>query len=184
MSAKWGTAVPITSLRALQMRKVPTAATRPPMNVVRFFATHLEKRSANSATSSSVMKHASRCTSMRFSVMLLLSVSCSQNDPENAMVFHAISSPGQDTSSWVPVGRWTRARSRIARKRLRSSFSCARWFRAASSSRRLPYPPILDWRLRCWPEEGASPSSRFPVAACANRGRKRAHVVVCVPQGG
>ena len=30
---------------------------------------------------------------MRFSVMLLLFVSCSQNDPENAMVFHAIQQP-------------------------------------------------------------------------------------------
>ena len=60
VSTKWGTAAPSTSLRALQMRSVPTAAARPPMNVVRFFATHLEKRSANSATNNSVMKHASR----------------------------------------------------------------------------------------------------------------------------
>ena len=141
VSAKWGTAVPITSLRALQMRKVPTAATRPPMNVVRFFATHLEKRSANSATSSSVMKHASRCTSMRFSVMLLLSVSCSQNDPENAMVFHAIQQP---RPRYVKLGACRSMDASAFENRseaLAVVFSCTRWFRAASSCSQIAISP-------------------------------------------
>ena len=89
----WGNASPNTSARALHSSSVPAHATTPPMSVVRFFAIQREQRSENSATAASVTKQASRCTSMRFSAMLLLSVSCSQNDPENAMVFHAIQHP-------------------------------------------------------------------------------------------
>ena len=124
----------MTSLRALQMRNVPTAATRPPRSVALFFAAHLEKRSVNSATNNSVTKHASRCTSMRFSVMLLFSVSCSQNDPENAMVFHAIQQP---RPRYVKLGA-CRSMDVSASENRSAMFAvvllCARWLCAAPSS--------------------------------------------------
>ena len=118
------------------------------MNVVRFFATHLEKRSANSATSSSVMKHASRCTSMRFSVMLLLSVSCSQNDPENAMVFHAIQQP---RPRYVKLGACRSMDASAFENRseaLAVVFPCARWFRAASSCSQIAISPRFSIGFR------------------------------------
>ena len=111
------------------------------MNVVRFFATHLEKRSANSATSDSVMKHASRCTSMRFSVLLLLSVSCSQNDPENAMVFHAIQQP---RPRYVKLGAYRSMDASAVENRsetLAVAFPCVRWFCVVSSCSRIAISP-------------------------------------------
>ena len=155
VSREWGTAAPMTSLRALQMRNVPTAATRPPRSVALFFAAHLEKRSVNSATNNSVTKHASRCTSMRFSVMLLFSVSCSQNDPENAMVFHAIQQP---RPRYVKLGA-CRSMDVSASENRSAMFAvvllCARWLCAAPFSSQIAISPrFLNGRHAAKPLAG------------------------------
>lgn len=75
------------------MTSVPTDATNAPANVVRFFAKTSGARRDASAHTSSVAMHARRCVIISVAVTELLSVSCSQNAPENAMVFHAFQHP-------------------------------------------------------------------------------------------
>lgn len=80
--------------------------------------------------------------------MLLLSVSCSQNDPENAMVFHAIQQP---RPRYVKLGA---CRSMDASAFENRSEALAVVFPCALVSRRVVLladchiPPILDW-LSC-----------------------------------
>lgn len=73
--------------------------------------------------------------------MLLLSVSCSQNDPENAMVFHAIQQP---RPRYVKLGACRSMDANAFENRseaLAVVFSCTRWFRAASSYSQIAISP-------------------------------------------
>ena len=73
--------------------------------------------------------------------MLLLSVSCSQNDPENAMVFHAIQQP---RPRYVKLGACRSMDASAFENRseaLAVVFPCARWFRVASSCSQFAISP-------------------------------------------
>lgn len=73
--------------------------------------------------------------------MLLLSVSCSQNDPENAMVFHAIQQP---RPRYVKLGACRSMDASAVENRsetLAVAFPCARWFCAVSSCSRIAISP-------------------------------------------
>ena len=114
--------------------------------------------------------------------MLLLSVSCSQNDPENAMVFHAIQQP---RPRYVKLGACRSMDASAFENRseaLAVVFPCARWFRAAWSCSQVAISPRFSIGVCVAGQKKVrSPS---PLAACVReQGRRRVRGVVRVPQG-
>ena len=91
MSERWSSGSTVERTR--QIIAVPSDAMMAPPIVTRFFASASGKRFESKAMARSVATHAARCVSISVMDTLLLSVSCSQNDPENAMVFHAFQHP-------------------------------------------------------------------------------------------